>query len=128
LQRTDPEGTVQRVEIKIEDGNWENATGTTSWTFTWDTKAHPNGGYMIYARSYDGENYSSEESISVVVDNPKPVKEKSIFEEPGFWGLIILIIIVLLIAFLWIVKRRRETAEEEIEEVIEEEPEEEELE
>ncbi|MDI6916427.1 MAG: NosD domain-containing protein, partial [Thermoplasmatales archaeon] len=66
-----PNGTyVQKVEIKIDDGDWHLASGTTSWAFDWDTTTMSNGWHTIYARAFDGVNYSSVVSVEVYVDNP----------------------------------------------------------
>jgi len=67
----DTDGTVQKVEIKIDAGSWSNATGTTSWSHRWDTTTVSNGEHTIYARSFDGANYSTMQSITVNVSNEK---------------------------------------------------------
>ena len=63
--------TLQKVEIKIDDGEWENVTGALNWAYTLDTKKLENGNHTIYARSYDGKNYSSIVSIRIEVKNKK---------------------------------------------------------
>jgi hypothetical protein len=65
----DPEGTVQKVEVKIDFGNWIVAFGTTSWGYEWDSANVSNGVHKIYARSYDGTLYSEEYFINITVDN-----------------------------------------------------------
>ena len=65
----DIDGTIQRVEIKIDDGSWIVATGTNSWSYNWDTTEVSNGLHTIYARSFDGEYYSEIASIDVYVEN-----------------------------------------------------------
>ncbi|OYT61119.1 hypothetical protein B6U81_03780 [Thermoplasmatales archaeon ex4484_30] len=66
------DGTVQRVEIKIDSGLWMTATGTTSWSYSWNTTLVSNGNHTIYARSYDGTNYSSIVSVAIIVNNILP--------------------------------------------------------
>lgn len=68
---SDPDGdeTLEQVEVKIDDGSWEVAAGTTSWSYSWDTTTVNNGEHTIYARSYDGEDYSTEDSVVVTVNN-----------------------------------------------------------
>jgi PKD repeat protein len=68
----EPGDTVTEVYVKIDDTSedWYLADGTDSWTFQWDTREVNNGEHTIYAKSYDGDNYSAEASISVTVDNP----------------------------------------------------------
>jgi len=63
--------TLQKVEIKIDDGEWKNVTGIFNWAYTLDTKKLENGNHTIYARSYDGKNYSNIVSIKIEVNNKK---------------------------------------------------------
>jgi hypothetical protein len=65
----DPDGTVEYVEVKIDEEAWETATGTTTWTKEWDTTEYSNGSHIIYARSYDGEDYSNIFTVNVTVYN-----------------------------------------------------------
>jgi len=68
----DTDGNVQLVQVKIDSGLWINATGTTSWSYSWDTTTVANGSHTIYARSYDGTNYSNISSVTVTVNNIPP--------------------------------------------------------
>lgn len=65
----DPDGSIVKVEIKIDNGNWQTVSGTTSWTYPWNTKNVPNGQHTISVRSYDGTDYSNVESVTVNVNN-----------------------------------------------------------
>jgi len=109
---SDVDGEVDRVEIKIDEGNWIWVTGTTSWSYSLDTTDFPNGQHTIYLRSYDGENYSSEASITIEVDNPKAEPE----DMGWLWILILIIIVVLLTVALLVLRKRRPMEEEEEEE------------
>ena len=66
---SDSDGTVQKVEVKIDSGSWHTASGTTSWSYLWDTTKVGNGGHTIYARSYDGEDYSGVYFVDITVSN-----------------------------------------------------------
>jgi len=67
----DIEGTLQASQVKIDkNGKWQNASGTTTWNYEWNTTTFLNGPYTIYIRSYDGEYYSTIESINVTLKNP----------------------------------------------------------
>lgn len=100
---SDIDGTVERVEVRIDDGSWIVATGTESWSFDWSTTGVSNGNHTIHARSYDGENHSYEVSVSVVVDNYMPPPEKeSIFLQAWFWAVVVVVILgLVLFIFLW---------------------------
>lgn len=64
----DPDGTVTLVEVKIDNDNWQTASGTTSWSKSWDTNTVSDGQHTISARSYDGEAYGYD-SVTVNVNN-----------------------------------------------------------
>ena len=89
--------TLQKVEIKIDDEEWKEATGTVNWTYTLDTKKLDNGNHTIHIRVYDGHDYSNIVSIQIVVKNKKGI--------PGF-ELIILLVAALTVA--WARKRKGE--------------------
>ena len=68
----DADGTVVRVEFRIDAGPRTNAIGTAAWHAEWDTRTVPNGFHIVRARSFDGSNYSTETAVNVTVDNPAP--------------------------------------------------------
>jgi hypothetical protein len=70
------DGDVVLVEIKIDDGDWEAASGTTSWSKSWDTTGVENGEHIISARSKDNYDvYSDDFYVTVYVgNNNQPVK------------------------------------------------------
>jgi hypothetical protein len=65
----DADGTIQSVQVRIDAGDWQTATGTTSWSYDWDTTQYSNDYYTISARSFDGQDYSEKESVQVTVNN-----------------------------------------------------------
>jgi len=66
---SDTDGTVQSVHVKIDYGSWVTATGTTSWSYLWNTAGVSDGSYTIHARSYDGTYYSTIDHIIINVNN-----------------------------------------------------------
>jgi carboxypeptidase T len=56
---SDSDGTVQRAQVKIDREAWQNATGTTSWSYQWNTAGWAPGIHRIQARSWDGTDYSN---------------------------------------------------------------------
>jgi hypothetical protein len=57
-------GAIDRVEIRIGEGDWNPATGTDSWTYTWDTTSGPlNHPIPIFARAMSGNDTSPEAEI-----------------------------------------------------------------
>jgi hypothetical protein len=68
----DFDGSVDEVEVKIDDGAWLSASGRNPWSFSWDTSTYHNGLHTIYARAYDSEDYSNPPaSIVVNVSNTR---------------------------------------------------------
>jgi len=60
---------VAKVEVRVDDGAWNLASGTTSWTFSLDTTALNDGGHTITARATDSAAKTTSTSVSVTVSN-----------------------------------------------------------
>ena len=108
----DTDGTVWRVEVRIDDGSWIAVMGTDSWSYDWNTTSVYDGSRKIRVRSFDGKDYSGESTVTVTVNNgiSSPPKEESVFSQAWFWAIIAIIIVVPLILFiiLWRRKLRRD--------------------
>ena len=63
------EKPIKIVEIRIDSGNWIQADGVDSWRYKWDTTEVDDGVHIIYARSYDGYQYSDPLAIKIYVNN-----------------------------------------------------------
>jgi serine protease AprX len=61
--------TVVSVEVRIDPGAYRMASGTTAWSYSWNTTAYADGAHYITARAFDGTLYSYEVRILVQVDN-----------------------------------------------------------
>jgi hypothetical protein len=57
---------VQKVEVRLDTGDWFSAAGTTSWSFLLNTAGLLNGNHVISARSTDSSGNTSS-IISVTV-------------------------------------------------------------
>ncbi|TET90893.1 MAG: DUF1416 domain-containing protein [Methanomassiliicoccales archaeon] len=109
---SDPDGTVQKVEIRIDSGTWIEASGTTTWSYDWNTTNVSDGQHTIYARSYDGALYSTEVNVTVSVDNVAP-------PEPGgpegdlhwAWGVSAIVILAIVFASIYILAKRQKEEE-----------------
>lgn len=66
---SDPDGNVEKVELRINGGDWETTSGTTSWSHEWDTQKESNGDHVVDVRSFDGIEHSAIETITLTVDN-----------------------------------------------------------
>jgi len=59
-------GTM-RVYVKIENGAWNIANGTSSWRYVWNATAYPEGEYTIYAKASDGVIESKVAKVKVIL-------------------------------------------------------------
>jgi len=67
---SDPDGTVETVDILV-DGEWFQATGTTTWEFELDTTKLENWDYMLNVLAFDGTDYSEDALLNITVANEK---------------------------------------------------------
>ncbi len=98
----DADGTVRRVEVRIDNGLWAVAQGTTNWTYSWDTRNVTDGTHTIWARSYDGLAYSQDSSVSVLLRNgppPPPPAETPVWQQPWLWGVVGVVLVVMLLGY-----------------------------
>ncbi|MBA7631070.1 hypothetical protein ES703_38597 [subsurface metagenome] len=63
---------LSKVEVKIDSGAYELATGLANWSYSWNTKSVLNGSHTITARATDNAVVpnTSTDSVTVTVDNP----------------------------------------------------------
>ena len=59
-------GKGDPVEVAIDGGAWQAASGGKNWTFNWDTTAESDGAHTVTAQYTDG---SSTDSVNVTVSN-----------------------------------------------------------
>jgi hypothetical protein len=105
----DPDGTVQRVEVRIDNGIWVAASGTDTWSYGWDTRNVTDGVHTIHARAYDGMVYSEEATVTIVVRNtvPPPPAETPVWQQAWFWVLIIVLAGGAVVAYRYMQKKPR---------------------
>ncbi|MDD5502413.1 MAG: PKD domain-containing protein, partial [Candidatus Thermoplasmatota archaeon] len=64
---------IQGVQVKIDDGIWNLASNTgtafSTWSYAWDTTTAADGAHTIYARAYNGTEYSASANLDVTVNN-----------------------------------------------------------
>ena len=71
---------VTKVEVSIDGGTWEEAEGTDSWNYEWDSTTVRNGEYEIRVRVCQGEEHPGEAVVGVTVNN----KNDDGDDGPGF--------------------------------------------
>ena len=66
---------VKYVEVRIDDGPWDDAHNTgrekpwSTWAYEWNTGRYENGKHHVCVRAFDGEKYSEPHCIVVIVHN-----------------------------------------------------------
>jgi len=66
------DGNIDYVEVKIDDGDWQLATGTNDWSYIWYITQYEQGEHKIFARSIGGGISSIADKITVYVDYRPP--------------------------------------------------------
>ncbi|MCK4613682.1 MAG: right-handed parallel beta-helix repeat-containing protein [Thermoplasmata archaeon] len=100
---SDPDGTVEKVEVSINGGEWITVNTTGSWNYEWDSTEVENGEYEIKVRAFDGEDYSDELIWRLTVENKDDGGGGFI---PGFEAALVLVSIGLATA---VIARKKKT-------------------
>ncbi|MBI4056351.1 MAG: right-handed parallel beta-helix repeat-containing protein, partial [Elusimicrobia bacterium] len=67
---------LARVEVQVDGGSAQNASGTNAWSLTLGTLT--NGSHTLLARAVDTSNNTATQTISVTVNNPVDVSSPTI--------------------------------------------------
>jgi hypothetical protein len=94
---------IVKVQLRVDSGDWTDAAGNSTWTYTLDTTKLKNGKHTLQARAYDEMDYSDIVNRTITVDNQKEAAKGFI---PGFVGTIGLAAA----AFGLVMRRRRMTS------------------
>lgn len=64
---------IDKVLVSLDNGNsYNNAVGTTSWSYTFDTRAIPNGTNVVFIKIYDKYGITGLYSSLINIDNQAP--------------------------------------------------------
>ncbi|MCJ2556432.1 MAG: right-handed parallel beta-helix repeat-containing protein [Candidatus Thermoplasmatota archaeon] len=117
---TDSDGTIEFVEVRIGGGGWIEAIGTTSWSYDLDTTVFSNGQHTVYARSFDGTDYSALATVTFTISNAEErPPETPLHDQVWFWGLLILVVVTAVLLLLYLrekTKPKKPTTSRETEE------------
>lgn len=61
--------SVSTVELRVDGGSWQTASGTTSWSLAWDSTTAANGSHTLTVRATDPSGNTSTSSETVTVNN-----------------------------------------------------------
>jgi len=64
--------------VKIDNGPWQLATGTSAWLYNWDTTLINDGDHTIYVRGTNGTLYTDIVSVEISIDNTPPITSISV--------------------------------------------------
>ena len=96
---------ISYVEVRLDPtGKWQKAVGTRYWSIELDTRPMELGKHTVYARAFDGTDYSDEANIAFTVDNPAPKTSEAKAFIAGFEPVLLGLALV---AALALVTRRR---------------------
>jgi hypothetical protein len=70
---TDSGSGLSKVEISSDGGQtWQTTSGTTSWSYTWNTFQSSNGMHEVRMRATDNAGLTTKQTFNVGVDNHAP--------------------------------------------------------
>ncbi len=106
VEAYDPDGSVTNVEIRFEDGPWIEVP--YPYDYLWNTTEYPDGNVTVYARAFDGTDYSEVVNVTVTVNNQEPPHPPDGPRIPWeFVSLVILIIGILVAGVLYYWREHR---------------------
>lgn len=92
----DMQESIKYVEVKIgEDGDWVQAEGAEEWSYSFEANRHL-GDLKIYARSYDGNEYSPEVARVVYVREVASMPVSAAQEGEFPWAVVIVPLLALI--------------------------------
>ena len=104
---TDPESSLDLVEVRVDSGAWASAAGMAVWVYAWNSSTVTDGAHTIEARAFDGTEYSAICSVTVTTDNGvMPPRDGDFIRDYG-WILIALFLILLVVGIGFAIARRR---------------------
>jgi len=68
-------GSIERVEVSIDDDEWKRANGAKTWNYTWNTMYVENGDHNLRFRAYDGDDFSDIQEIILDLQNENYIPE-----------------------------------------------------
>lgn len=60
---------VARVDVRVDSGAYQPATGTSSWSFAWSTATYADGAHLLTVQATDTSGNASTATVSITVRN-----------------------------------------------------------
>ncbi len=99
----DAQNELSLVEINIDGGDWIQVGASAKWYHDLSLSGLDNGEHIIYARSFDGDDYSAEDSVKIFIVGEAIQEEGSSFSPI----LIAILAVIVVLAGLFILKKRK---------------------
>jgi len=96
---------VTAVQVRLDSGQWMDATGNATWGFSQDTRKLKNGPHLLEVRASDGTTTSDAASVRFMVENKSGGEELPVLSIIGAVLLVVAIAGAVAIVYL----RRRPT-------------------
>jgi hypothetical protein len=75
-------GDIRLVQIKIDNKDWMNASGTNDWNYFLNINDLINGSHFLSFRCWDGEVYSEVENIQIFIQKKVIIKPILVIQNP----------------------------------------------
>jgi len=101
---------VLRVEVRVDDGAWEAANGTLSWSILLDLGSLAEGFHTIEVRATDGELVSPTVSHTFTIERPETPDGNgggSHSPPPFVWAMVAIVLAVIAILAVVLLRRRK---------------------
>jgi hypothetical protein len=94
---------ILRIELRFEGNEWIIADGTNNWNAILHAPGEGTRWVTVEARAYDGEQYSSLDSVRLFINSD----EIHVEDNPIMYVTLLVILVILVIALSWNAIRRR---------------------
>jgi hypothetical protein len=101
-------GAISKVQVKVDNKDWKDAKGTTSWSYSLDTTKLSNGKHTVTVRALSAANAPSElKTVSVTVKNDEQALSGTVM-----WGVlagILIAVLVIIVIFFFVMSSKKTT-------------------
>jgi parallel beta-helix repeat protein len=94
---------IQRVEYRVDGGEWELADGSTVWSFTIHVSDLSNDEHTLEVRVWDGYGNGTTGPVPFIVDKPPDDEGNG---GSGLWLFIVVGVVAVVVAVVLYIKRR----------------------
>ncbi len=100
----DAQNGISSIEINIDGGEWINAGASGQWFHDLSLSGLENGNHTIYARAFDGNEYSAEASVRIFIEGEEPESDKPL---SPIMPIFVIVLVVAGLAAIYMIKKRK---------------------